>query len=80
QQRVAVARALVNEPKIVIADEPTANLDSESGTRVLNLMKKANTEYGATFIFSTHDKTIWEMANRVIFLHDGKIAQQAAQA
>jgi putative ABC transport system ATP-binding protein len=78
QQRVAIARALVNEPKIVIADEPTANLDSENGMRVLDLMKKANAGYGATFIFSTHDKTIWEMANRIIFLHDGKINHEAA--
>jgi putative ABC transport system ATP-binding protein len=79
QQRVAVARALVNEPKIIIADEPTANLDSENGMRVLNLMKKVNAEYGATFIFSTHDKTIWEMANRIIFLHDGRIERGAAR-
>jgi putative ABC transport system ATP-binding protein len=80
QQRVAVARALVNDPKIVIADEPTANLDSENGSRVLNLMKKVNAESDTTFIFSTHDKTIWEMANRIIFLHDGKIAEEAARA
>ncbi|MDR3356429.1 MAG: ABC transporter ATP-binding protein [Spirochaetaceae bacterium] len=80
QQRVAIARALVNEPAIVIADEPTANLDSENGTRVLDLMKKVNAEYGATFIFSTHDKTIWEMATRIIFLHDGKIERGAATA
>jgi putative ABC transport system ATP-binding protein len=80
QQRVAIARALVNEPAIVIADEPTANLDSENGTRILDLMKRANAEYGATFIFSTHDKTIWEMATRVIFLHDGKIDHEAARA
>jgi putative ABC transport system ATP-binding protein len=80
QQRVAVARALVNEPKIIIADEPTANLDSENGMRVLNLMKKVNAEYGATFIFSTHDKTIWEMANRIIFLHDGSIEREAARS
>ncbi|MDR2796690.1 MAG: ABC transporter ATP-binding protein [Spirochaetaceae bacterium] len=80
QQRVAIARALVNEPSIVIADEPTANLDSENGTRILDLMKKVNAEYGATFVFSTHDKTIWEMATRIIFLHDGKIDHEAAKA
>jgi putative ABC transport system ATP-binding protein len=79
QQRAAIARALVNEPAIVIADEPTANLDSENGARVLELMKKANAEYGATFIFSTHDKTIWEMATRIIFLHDGKIESEAVK-
>jgi putative ABC transport system ATP-binding protein len=80
QQRAAIARALVNEPAIVIADEPTANLDSENGARVLELMKKVNAEYGATFIFSTHDKAIWEMATRIIFLHDGKIEREAAKA
>jgi putative ABC transport system ATP-binding protein len=79
QQRAAIARALVNEPAIVIADEPTANLDSENGARVLELMKKANADYGATFIFSTHDKTIWEMATRIIFLHDGKIESEAVK-
>ncbi|MDR0683912.1 MAG: ABC transporter ATP-binding protein [Spirochaetaceae bacterium] len=80
QQRVAIARALVNEPAIVIADEPTANLDSENGARILELMKKVNTVSGATFIFSTHDKTIWEMATRIIFLHDGKIEREAGRA
>ncbi|MDR0383168.1 MAG: ABC transporter ATP-binding protein [Spirochaetaceae bacterium] len=79
QQRAAIARSLVNQPKIVIADEPTANLDSENARRVLDLMKKENAEYGATFIFSTHDKTIWEMANRVVFLHDGIIESEAAR-
>ncbi|GHV84210.1 ABC transporter ATP-binding protein [Spirochaetia bacterium] len=73
QQRAAIARALVNHPKIVIADEPTANLDSENGKRILDLMKKVNTEDGTTFIFSTHDSTIWQMANHVIFLQDGSI-------
>jgi putative ABC transport system ATP-binding protein len=78
QQRVAVARALVNRPKIIIADEPTANLDSENGQRILGLMKRVNAEEGATFIFSTHDSAIWEMANRVIFLRDGTIAREGA--
>jgi putative ABC transport system ATP-binding protein len=73
QQRVAIARSLVNHPKIVIADEPTANLDSENGERVLQLMKTVNERDGATFIFSTHDSAIWEMANHIIFLHDGAI-------
>jgi putative ABC transport system ATP-binding protein len=80
QQRAAIARSLVNRPKIVIADEPTANLDSANAMRVLDLMKKVNAEYGATFIFSTHDRTIWEMANRVIFLHDGRIEREDAKA
>lgn len=76
QQRVAIARSLVNRPKIVIADEPTANLDSENGRRVLDLMKSLNSQDGTTFIFSTHDHTIWEMANHIIFLQDGKIKKE----
>lgn len=73
QQRVAIARALVTHPRIVIADEPTANLDSENGARVLALMKRVNAENGTTFIFSTHDSTIWQMASHVIFLRDGLV-------
>jgi putative ABC transport system ATP-binding protein len=73
QQRAAIARALVTKPAIVIADEPTANLDSENGERVLSLMKTLNREEGTTFIFSTHDSTIWKMAKRIIFLRDGTI-------
>jgi putative ABC transport system ATP-binding protein len=79
QQRAAIARALVAKPKIVIADEPTANLDSTNGERILNVMKKMNHENGTTFIFSTHDPTIWEMANHVIFLHDGDIKSERRQ-
>ncbi|GHT53127.1 ABC transporter ATP-binding protein [Spirochaetia bacterium] len=76
QQRVAIARALVTFPKIVIADEPTANLDSANGERVLELMKKINREEGTTFIFSTHDPDIWEMANHVVFLKDAIIESE----
>jgi len=76
QQRAAIARALVMNPKIVIADEPTANLDSENGERVLALMKKVNKENGTTFIFSTHDSRIWEMADHVVFLKDGQIKSE----
>ncbi|AEF84820.1 macrolide export ATP-binding/permease protein MacB [Treponema primitia ZAS-2] len=76
QQRVAIARALVTRPKIVIADEPTANLDSANGERVLELMKKINQEEGTTFIFSTHDPDIWEMANHIVFLKDGRIESE----
>jgi putative ABC transport system ATP-binding protein len=79
QQRVAIARALVCRPKIVIADEPTANLDSANGERILNLMKRVNRQDGTTFIFSTHDSTIWEMANHIIFLHDGLIRSEKRQ-
>jgi putative ABC transport system ATP-binding protein len=73
QQRAAIARALVTRPKIVIADEPTANLDSANGARILELMKKINQEEKTTFIFSTHDPDIWAMANHIIFLRDGVV-------
>jgi putative ABC transport system ATP-binding protein len=76
QQRVAIARALVTRPKIVIADEPTANLDSETGEKVLALMKSINKEEKTTFIFSTHDPGIWQMADHVIFLQDGLIKSE----
>jgi putative ABC transport system ATP-binding protein len=76
QQRVAVARALAGRPRIVIADEPTANLDSETGEKVLGLMKRINQEDKTTFLFSTHDPAIWEMADHVIFLHDGNIESE----
>ncbi|GMO53618.1 MAG: ABC transporter ATP-binding protein [Termitinemataceae bacterium] len=76
QQRVAIARSLVNHPKIVIADEPTANLDSENAGLVLNLMKQVNKTDGTTFIFSTHDSKIWEMANHIVFLKDGLVVKE----
>jgi len=79
QQRVAIARALVTMPKIVIADEPTANLDSGTGEKVLGLMKNINHEGKTTFIFSTHDPEIWKMADHVIFLHDGTIKSEKRQ-
>jgi putative ABC transport system ATP-binding protein len=74
QQRIAVARALVKEPSIILADEPTANLDSTTGAEILDLMKKLNEEKSATFIFSTHDPSVMERAKRVINLHDGQIS------
>ena len=73
QQRVAIARALVKKPAIIIADEPTANLDSVSGGNVLDLMRQLNEEKGVTFLFSTHDPMVMERARRVIHLKDGKI-------
>ncbi|GHV96783.1 ABC transporter ATP-binding protein [Spirochaetia bacterium] len=76
QQRVAIARALVTRPRIIIADEPTANLDSANGERILELMKKINREEHTTFIFSTHDPAIWKMANHVVFLRDGRIESE----
>jgi putative ABC transport system ATP-binding protein len=79
QQRVAIARALVCRPKIVIADEPTANLDSANGERILTLMQRVNRQNGTTFIFSTHDPTIWEMANHIVFLQDGTVRSEKRQ-
>ena len=76
QQRVAIARALAAKPQIVIADEPTANLDSVTGERILNLMKQVNKDEGTTFIFSSHDPTISEMADHKIILRDGLIESE----
>ncbi len=73
QQRVAVARALASRPKFVLADEPTANLDSKSATTLLQIMEKLNQEEKITFIFSTHDPRVVKMAHRVITLEDGKV-------
>ena len=73
QQRVAVARALASRPKFVLADEPTANLDSKSATTLLGIMEKLNHEEKITFIFSTHDARVVKMAHRVITLEDGMV-------
>lgn len=73
QQRVAVARALAPHPVMVLADEPTANLDTENGRQVMELMKKLNEETGTTFIFATHDPRVIQYARRVVTLRDGKI-------
>ena len=73
QQRIAVARALASRPKFVLADEPTANLDSKSATTLLEIMEKLNHEEKITFIFSTHDPRVVKMAHRVITLEDGKV-------
>ena len=70
RQRVAIARALVTRPRIVLADEPTANLDSKTGEQIISLMKKINREIATTFIFSTHDPSIVQEADHVIRLHD----------
>jgi putative ABC transport system ATP-binding protein len=75
RQRVAIARALATHPKIVLADEPTANLDHRTGEDILRLMQKLNQEEGTTFIFSTHDARVMEMADRVIELADGQITE-----
>ena len=75
QQRVAVARALASKPKFVLADEPTANLDSKSTTQLLDIMKKLNEEEGITFIFSTHDQRVIDRAKRIITLDDGMVVE-----
>lgn len=74
QQRVAVSRALASKPQFILADEPTANLDSKSATTLLDIMAKLNQEEGMTFIFSTHDARVIERARRVITLVDGRVA------
>ncbi len=75
QQRVAIARALVTRPRIVLADEPTANLDSKTGGAIIDLMKHINESDGTTFIFSTHDARVMQHADRVIQLEDGRIVE-----
>lgn len=79
QQRVAVARALVKKPALVIADEPTANLDTVSGDTVLDLMRDLNEKLGATFLFSTHDPRVMARAKRIVKLRDGKIEADERQ-
>lgn len=74
QQRVAVARAIVSNPSIVLADEPTANLDSKTGQGLLEMMKKMNEEKNVTFVFSTHDQMVMEYAKRLVLIRDGLIA------
>ena len=80
QQRVAIARALVKKPSLVIADEPTANLDSVSGEEILALMRDLNQTRGITFLFSTHDPMVMEHARRIVTLKDGKVtSDQSSQ-
>ena len=75
QQRVAVARALAGNPMLILADEPTANLDSKTGQELIALMRSLNEEKGVTFIFATHDPKVMEAAKRIIHLEDGKIIE-----
>jgi putative ABC transport system ATP-binding protein len=79
RQRVAIARALVTKPQIVLADEPTANLDSTTGEQILDLMKKINREMETTFIFSTHDAKIVNLADHVVRLKDGLVVENVRQ-
>jgi putative ABC transport system ATP-binding protein len=80
QQRVAIARALVKEPQIVLADEPTANLDSGTGREILRLMAALNRAHRTTFLFSTHDPMVMDFARRLVLLHDGSITQDQGRA
>jgi len=73
QQRVAIARAIVTRPAIVLADEPTANVDSETAKSLLNMMAELNEQQGITFLFSTHDQHVMDKARRIIHVHDGQI-------
>ncbi|MEE9384325.1 MAG: ABC transporter ATP-binding protein [Nannocystaceae bacterium] len=73
QQRVAIARAIASDPAVALADEPTANVDSETAERLLTIMEKLNRERGATFIFSTHDPRVMERARRIVRMVDGRI-------
>jgi putative ABC transport system ATP-binding protein len=73
RQRVAIARALATEPRIILADEPTANLDSKTGAGILDLMKGINRSFGTTFVFSTHDKKVIAKADRLVRIEDGRI-------
>lgn len=79
QQRVAVARALASNPKFILADEPTANLDSVSTANLLEMMAQMNEEEKATFVFSTHDQRVIDKARRVITLEDGKIVSDVSK-
>ncbi len=80
QQRIAVARALASRPKFVLADEPTANLDSKSTSDLLDIMEQLNEKEGITFIFSTHDQRVIDRARRVVTLEDGKIIADVLQS
>jgi putative ABC transport system ATP-binding protein len=74
QQRVAIARAIAAEPAVVLADEPTANVDSETADRLLEIMEKLNKHRGVTFVFSTHDPRVMAKATRIVTLVDGRVA------
>jgi putative ABC transport system ATP-binding protein len=79
QQRVAVARALAKKPALVIADEPTANLDTTNGDQVLEIMRHLNEELGITFLFSTHDPNVMRHARRIVVLRDGEVVEDRRQ-
>ena len=80
QQRVAIARALAIDPVLVLADEPTANLDTENGRQIMEIMQRLNEETGTTFIFATHDPRVFPFARRVVEVRDGKVAENSQHA
>jgi putative ABC transport system ATP-binding protein len=75
QQRVAIARALAPNPSLILADEPTANLDTPNGKQVMELMARLNQETGVTFVFATHDPRVIQYARRVVTLRDGRVVE-----
>jgi putative ABC transport system ATP-binding protein len=77
QQRVAIARALATHPVLVLADEPTANLDTENGRQIMEIMVRLNAETGTTFIFATHDPRVVAFARRVVTLRDGRVSDNS---
>jgi len=79
QQRVAVARAIVSNPSIVLADEPTANLDSKTGRGLLDMMQQMNSGKQVTFIFSTHDQMVMDYAHRLVYIRDGRLAHDTTK-
>ncbi len=80
RQRVAIARALITRPELVLADEPTANLDSKTSQQIIDLMQRLNQQMGVTFLFSTHDPRIMQHARRVVYINDGKIVEKNPMA
>jgi putative ABC transport system ATP-binding protein len=76
RQRVAIARALITRPELVLADEPTANLDSKTSEQIIALMQRLNQQMGVTFLFSTHDPRVMQHAHRVVYIADGKIVER----
>lgn len=79
QQRVAVARAIVTKPRLVLADEPTANLDSKTSQELLERMRQLNEKYKTTFVFSTHDPLVMQIARRIVYLRDGQIEREESR-
>ncbi|MBD3384088.1 ATP-binding cassette domain-containing protein [candidate division KSB1 bacterium] len=80
QQRVAIARAMVSKPVLILADEPTANLDSETGAELLDMMRELNQKHSMTFLFSTHDQMIMDRATRLVILKDGQVDEDRVKS